>query len=257
MHPYAQELFVYTEPASNMAAKSLGVRVAHNLMRGQGTQQYSNLLIPELMLGASKHIMIHADGFVSNAADRFQVNGGSLYLKYRFYSEDEVHSHFRMAAYVRSALNNLPVVQEGINLYGQNSGYEAGVVATRLINKTALSAGSSIVHATDNGHDNPFGYGTKARNAISYNLSFGRLVLPHEYTSYDQANVNLMAELLGQTNADSGKSFIDLAPAVQVILFSRVRIDLGYRFAVIHDLYRYSKDGFLVRLEYNFFNLFK
>ncbi len=92
---------------------------------------------------------------------------------------------------------------------------------------------------------------------MSYSLSAGRLMLPFAYTDYKQTNVNLMTELLAQTNLYSGKTYLDLAPSVQFIFLSKMRLDLGYRFALIDDLERTADNGFLVRLEYNFFNVFK
>lgn len=252
----SQELYVYTEPASNMAAKSIGFRLTNNFMRTAGTQQYTYMAGPEVMLGISKSIMLHGEVFLSNREDDFKVNGGSIYFKYRFFSEDEVHSHFRMAAYIRVAVNNTHIHQPAIDMLGMNSGTETGLIATKLQNKVALSATVSHLYAADNSKGNKFYYGDKNRHAVAYTLSAGRLMLPKEYTSYNQTNVNLMAEMLGQTNLASGKTFVDLAPSVQFIFKSRMRLDLGYRFALVKELQRTSEDGVLVRFEYNIFNAF-
>lgn len=252
----SQELYVYTEPASNMAAKSIGFRLTNNFMRMAGTQQYRYMAAPEVMLGVSRSIMIHGEVFFSNRTTGNQFNGGSVYFKYRFYSEDEVHSHFRMAAYMRGSLNNLPVHQPAIDLLGMNSGVETGFIATKLTNRVALSAGLSHLYAADNSNGNAFHYASKNRHALGYTLAAGRLMLPKEYTSYDQTNVNLMLEMLGQTNFATGNSFVDLAPSVQFIIKSRMRIDLGYRLAIVNELQRTSEDGVLLRLEYNIFNAF-
>jgi hypothetical protein len=256
---FAQELFVYTEPASNMATKSIGIRVANNFMRIRSTDQYQYRLVPEVMVGVSKKLMLHAEAFLSNQLNSFRFNGAGIYAKYRFYSEDEVHSHFRVAAFGRIAVNNSIVASPAVDLNGQNSGYETGLVATKLINKTAISASASFVQAMNNTGSKKLVFETplKNQNAVGYTLSVGQLVLPKEYTSYEQTNMNLMLEALGQTNLSSGKSYLDLAPSVQFILLSKMRVDFGYRFPVVKDLYRMSNDGFLVRLEYNFFNAYK
>lgn len=225
-------------------------------MRVAGTQQYKYMAAPEVMLGISKSIMLHGEVFLSNRNDGFKADGGTVYVKYRFFSEDEVHSHFRMAAYIRGSINNTHIHQPAIDMLGMNSGVETGFIATKLQNKVAVSAGVSHLYAADNSKDNKFYYGNKNRHAIGYTLSAGRLMLPKEYTSYNQTNVNLMAELLGQTNIATGKTFIDLAPSVQFIFHSRMRLDLGYRFALVKKLERTSEDGALVRLEYNIFNAF-
>lgn len=251
----AQELFVFTEPASNMAAKSVGLRLNNYLMKENKTGKYNYHLLPELMLGVSKKIMLHGEMFLSNRDNKFSAEGGSMYLKYRFFSIDEVHSHFRMAAFGRYSYNNSGIHQAAIDFFGHNSGYEAGLVATKLVNKIAVSAGSSFAHALDNGVEK-FPYAAKERNAVNYTLSVGKLMLPKEYISYNQTNLNLMCELLGQTNLGNNKTYLDLAPAAQFIFKSRIRLDIGYRFPLIDNLYRTAGNGFVFKLEYNFFNAF-
>ena len=252
----AQELYVYTEPASNMAAKSVGFRLTNNFARIQGSNQFRYTAAPEVMVAVSRAFMLHGEAFIGNRVGNLRLNGGSLYGKFRFLSKDEVHSHFRMAAYMRASISNLPIHQQAIDLQGMNTGTEAGLVATKLNGRLALSASASHLYAADNADENNFHYGRKNRNAIGYTFSAGRLMLPKEYTSYDQTNINLMTELLGQTNLATGDSFLDLAASLQFIIRSRMRVDVGYRFALIKDLSRTSTDGALVRLEYNIFNAF-
>lgn len=252
----AQELFVFTEPASNMAAKSMGLRLNNYLMKDIEEDKINYHLVPEIMWGVSKKIMIHAEGFLSNRNNSFVAEGGGVYVKYRFYSKDEVHSHLRLAATGRYSFNNSDVHQRTIDLNGHNSGYEAGIIGTQLINKVAISAGVSALHAVDNGKEK-FVYGNKYRNAVNYSLSVGKLMLPKEYTSYKQVNVNLMLEVLGQNNLYSGDSFLDIAPSIQFIFNSRFRFDAGYRYAAVKNLSRTSPQGVLIRGEYNLFNVFK
>lgn len=251
----AQELFVFTEPASNMAAKSFGFRANNYLMFESGTQKVNYHLLPEVMWGASKKIMLHAEAFLSNRDGRFTVEGGQVYLKYRVYSADDVHNHFRMAVYGRYSFNSSDVHQPAIDLNGHNSGYEAGFIATKLAHKVAISASASYLHATDNGSQK-FIYTDANRNAAAYTLSVGKLVLPKEYTSYKQTNMNLMLELLGQVNLNSGYSYLDAAPSLQLIFLSKMRLDVAYRIPLVKDLARTTPGGFLIRLEYNIFNAY-
>ena len=251
----AQELFVFTEPASNMAAKSLGFRANNYLMFESGSKKINYHLLPEVMWGASRKLMLHAQAFLSNRNNRFVAEGGQVYMKYRFYSVDEVHSHVRLALYGRYSFNNSDVHQRAIDLNGHNSGYEAGFVATKLKNKVAVSASVSYLHATDNGKEK-FIYADKSRNATNYTLSVGKLMLPKEYTSYKQTNINMMVELLGQVNMKTGYSYFDIAPSVQFIFLSRMRLDAAYRIPVVKDLDRTTPGGFLIRLEYNIFNAY-
>jgi hypothetical protein len=62
-------------------------------------------------------------------------------------------------------------------------------------------------------------------------------------------------ELLGKTNPGKGQSYLDAAPAVQFIFNSVCRLELSYRTPLYNDMVRNSKNMYLLRLEYNFFNL--
>ena len=253
---HAQELFVYTEPASNMAAGSIGFRLNNSLMLQEKKGRVDHYFNPEIMFGISKKWMLHGEGYFSNSTGRYKANGAGVYAKYRFFSTDEVHSHFRMAAYGRySFVNNLPA-RVPVNLTARNSSFETGLVATALKNKTAVSAGVSIIHATGNGSKNKWLSAAETRDAFGYTISLGQLVLPKEYVSYDQLNMNLMLEILGQTALGNGKNFTDLAPSVQFIIKSRMRVDLGYRIQVINSYQRQYPQSFLLRFEYNIFNAF-
>jgi hypothetical protein len=63
---------------------------------------------------------------------------------------------------------------------------------------------------------------------------------------------------LGRTNPDNGHSAVDFAPALQLILNSKTRVDLGYRFQVAGNIQnRYFQNMYLARVEFNFFNALK
>ena len=251
----AQELYVFTEPASNMATKSIGLRLNNYLMNDTYSPSVNYHLIPEIMLGVSKKIMVHGDVFFSSNDKTFKAEGASFYGKYRFLSHDDVQKHFRMAAYARVSLNNSRIQQEEINLYGYNSGWETGIIATQLLHKVALSSGISFNKAIDNAR-NKFMYGDKNSKAVNYTLSIGKLLLPKEYKNYKQTNLNLMLESLNQYNPGLGKYYFDIAPSMQLIFNSVSRLDIGYRKQISGNLLRTSTEGVFIRLEYNFFNVY-
>jgi len=252
----AQELYSATEPASNMAARSIGIRLDNSIMNEINSSRINYHLIPEIMVGVSKKLMIHGNVFFSNRSEKFRSEGGSLYAKYRFLSNDAVQRHFRMAAFSRISFNNSDIHQEEINMYGHNSGFEAGIVATQLIRKVALSSCISVLKATDNGNNNKFLYGSRESKAVNYTFSIGKLMLPKEYKDYGQTNINLMCEFLSQVNTGSGNYYIDVAPSVQMIFNSQSRVDIGYRKEINSTLLRTAPNGFFIRLEHNFFNAF-
>lgn len=255
-HATAQELFVVTEPASNMPAKSAGLRMANYFARIDTTSTTSYHLMPELMVGISKKFMVHVAGMFSNRSKGgIKYEGISLYGKYRFLSLDQVQRHFRIAAFARWSHNNTFVHMHELNLVGHNSGYEWGLVATQLLHKVALSASGSYVQATDNGK-NKFVY-PGFNKAFNYSFSAGKLMLPAKYKDYSQTNLNLMLELLGQINFRDGRYYTDIVPSLQLIINSQSRLDIGWRKQLNSTLHRTSGEVFLIKFEHNFFNVFK
>lgn len=246
-----QELFAYTEPASNMPAHSVGLRVSNMLMREKGGG-YQYRLLPEIMIGANKNLMVHLDGFLSNSGGTFKADGGGIYAKYRFYTSEDVHRHLRLAAFGRLSYNTSQIMQQDIQLVGQNSGYNAGIIATQLVNKIAISTTVSFDKALNN---NKFRFpNTLPSSAFSYSLSFGKLMLPKEYTDYKQTNVNFMLEFLGQTLNENGNSYLDAAPVIQFIFNSQARLDFGFRQQIYSSIDRMGGNSFLLKIEYLMFN---
>lgn len=256
LHTNAQELFVVTEPASNMPTGSIGARLAQSLMKEKFESGYNYHIMPEIMWGANKNLMIHAAAFISNRNKSLVTEGGSVYAKYRFYSIDDLHQHFRVAAFGRYSFNNSDIHQEEINTMGHNSGYEAGIVATQLIKKVAISASGSYEQAMNNTSSNKFPTGL-SNNATNYTLSFGRLMYPNKYKSYKQTNINLMMEFMGQTLNRNGKSFLDVVPSLQFIINSQARIDVAYVKEIYSSMLRTAPEGLYLKLEYSFFNVTK
>ncbi|WP_320815065.1 hypothetical protein [Flavobacterium sp.] len=249
----SQELFVVTDPASNVPANSLAVNVMQSLFKEKYASGYNYHLMPEISYGLNKNLMFRATSFVSEN-NGLNVEGGGFYAKYRFFSSDDLNSHFRMAAYGRFSFNNSDIHQEQIEIQGHNSGYEVGLVATKLIHKVAISSTVSFEKAFDNKSKNPFP-NTLGNNATNYTLSFGKLMYPKTYTSYKQTNINLMLELVGQTINENGKSYIDAVPAIQFIINSQARIDIAYRHELMSSMNRSAPNGVYFNLYYTFFNL--
>ena len=253
---YSQELFVLTEPASNMPAKSFGIRNMNALFfESDNKLNYHNM--PEFMWGINKKWMVHVQGFISNRQEGgFETEGGSLYAKYRFFSNDDLRSHFRMAFYGRYSLNKADIHQQEIETMGHNTGYEAGFIATQLLHKVAISSSLSYERALDNKPNYKFPT-TESNSAMNYTLSVGKLMLPKVYTSFKQVNVNLMLELLGQRLNQNKKSYLDIAPSVQFIINSQARIDLAYRQELYSTMIRTAPNGVILKFEYTFFNVLK
>ena len=249
-----QELYSVTEPASNIAAGSIGLRIDNSVMNERNSSKTNLHIIPQVLVGISKKWMVQGNVFLSNRSEALSTEGGSVYAKYRFLSNDGQHTHFRMAGFGRLSYNNSDIHQQDINMYGHNSGFELGLIATQLIRKVALSSAVSFLKAMDNGNNNQFIYGRKESKALNYTLSVGKLMLPKEYKDYNQTNINLMLEMLTQYNTGSEKFYVDIAPSVQAIINSRSRVDIGYRKELSSSMIRTAPNGFFIRLEHNLYN---
>lgn len=252
----AQELFVVTDPASNIPANTLSVRVSQSLFEQRFKEEYNYHLMPEVTYGLNKNLMVRASAFVSNRNNQLVTEGGGFYVKYRFFSTDDLNSHFRLAAFGRYSFNNADIHQDQIEIMGHNTGFETGLVATKLIKKVAISSSLSFEKAFDNKPDYPFP-NELGNNATNYTLSFGKLMYPKKYTSFKQTNINLMIEFVGQTINENGKTFLDVVPAIQFIFNSQARLDLAYRREIMSSMLRTAPNGIYLNLEYNFFNIIK
>lgn len=253
----AQELYVATEPASNMPKNSVGVRLSTEIMPGSDV---AARFIPEIMLGISKNLMVHSSLYISDVHQKDQrVEGFGFYAKYRILSIDSVQRHFRVAAYgryssVKNPLFNNNQVLDDINLEGDNSGIQGGLIITQLLHKLALSASLNYTRGFNNRGGFNFLPG-QSRDAISYSFSAGYLTYPKVYTDYKQPNLNIYLEFLGKSNPGKDQSFMDVAPAIQLILNSTTRIDISRRFQLYGNMDRMTKNMYLLRIEHNLFNV--
>lgn len=249
----SQELYVYSEPASNMPAKSISAKVTGKFLKGYHSNRTEQRVVPEIMFGLSKTWMVHLSTTFSDMySSNVRWESVKLYAKYRFLSNDDVHKHFRMAAFAEVAHSVNPVFYDELNLDGDQSGVKGGIIATQLVGKLAVSASASYLHVlTRRPVYFPELY---TYDAFNYSASAGFLLLPFKYTSYKQLNVNLYTELLGQQLLDKKMYYVDLAPALQFIFNSNAKLNLGYRFQLNSDMHRMSEKQWLVSFEYVFLN---
>lgn len=253
---HAQELFVVTDPASNVPAGSVSVRLSNSLFKEIFEDGFNYHLMPEITWGISSKLMVRASAFVSNRSNMLYTEGGGIYTKYRFFSMDDLHSHFRMAVFGRYSFNRADIHQEQIEIMGHNTGFETGFVVTQLIKKLAISSTLSFEKALNNRPDYDFP-SDQSSHASNYTLSIGRLMYPKKYTSFKQTNINLMLEFVGQTLNENGKTYIDVVPSVQFIIHSQGRIDIGYRKQLYSNMLRTAPNGVYLNFEYTFFNVTK
>jgi hypothetical protein len=253
----AQELYPYSEPASNMPAHSLAAKLGAMYQREWHDNRLVQRYSPEVMLGLNKAWMVHAAVTVSDMHQRaFIGESVRLYAKYRFLSKDDVHKHFRMAAFALGSYSRNHIDHNELNLFGDQTGVQAGLIATQLLNKLAISGTGSMVEILDSDRWKKELANAFAWRSFNYSLSAGYLLFPLNYTSYKQTNINLYAELLGSRNLGlpAETYFVDLAPSIQFIFSSTAKLNLGYRFQLAGNINRLAKRSVMVSYEHIFLN---
>jgi hypothetical protein len=255
---HAQELYVFTNPASNIPAKALVAKLSSKSMESYHNLNREFRISPELQAGLTKNLMVAGGASFSNMffQNNMAFESARLYAKYRFYSNDAPHKHFRAAVFAQGSWSNNPLVYQEFNLDGDNSGFQIGAVGTQLINKFAVSGGASFVKQLEQRNKvdflRPF-----SNDAVQYNLSMGYLLFPFKYESIKQTNLNLYCEFLGQQNLDLDVAFLDIAPALQLIFNSRARVNMGARFQLAGTAHRMANRSVFLSFEYYFLNAFK
>src|SRR5688500_554075 len=95
-----QELYVFTEPASNMPYHCFSVKVTEKFAKHPHSDIYMQRYTPEVMFGLNKKWMVH---FASTFSDMYTNNlrweSARTYVKYRFLTIDEVNKNFSMATF--------------------------------------------------------------------------------------------------------------------------------------------------------------
>ena len=256
----AQELYPYSEPASNMPAKSISTKLTAMYGKVNHTGRLSQRYMPELMFGFDKKWMVHASATFSDMMQpRFYFESVRGYAKYRFLSNDELHKHFRMAAFVAASYSRNSLNHNELNLMGDHTGVQLGVIATKLKNKFAVSATASLIEVLDTLRWSKYYDQQYAYQSLNYSLSAGYLLFPREYKDYNQLNVNLYVEALGGYNLDweYEKGYIDLAPSIQFIFKSTGKLNIGYRFQLESDVNRMMDNSFMISYEHIFLNALK
>lgn len=258
-YAHGQELYVFSEPASNIPAHSLSIKLKDHFVTDDNIYgRFSNRLMPQVMFGMSKKLMVRGSFSVANmhtADTRFE--SFSLYTKYRFLSKDDVHRHFRMAVFAEASKTNTPFHYDEITLMGDKGGIEAGIIATQLWHKLALSGTLShtqVLHKSRN--DKVIYIPERNYQSVNFSLSGGYLLLPKEYTDYRQTNLNIYVELLGQRTFENPAYYLDLAPAIQLIFGSNTKFNMGYRFQLGSDMQRMATSSWLFSIERTFLNAF-
>ncbi len=258
---WAQELFINTEPASNMPTKSYGFIIGSESFAKAGSLHTRNDL--EFMYEETGNLMTHLMLHASNYYGNYTYNNFNVYAKYRIYTDDGFKQHFRIATYAMGAFGVQRNTFADVMLDGGNSGLATGLIFTLLENRFALSSTLGAITLVPDVNAAPGITFENVRN-YNYSLSAGYLIYPEHYESYKDLNVNVYVELLGKfityNKADPGTitaehgTILDLAIGPQLIINSIWRIDLAMRMRLISGVESFPKPSILLRYEQMFYH---
>lgn len=254
----AQELYVFTEPASNMPARSLSFKLTGRYPDSKFNNYFKQRYVPEVMIGINKNWMVHlAAGLSDYYSEKLRPESIRGYIKYRFLSNDQVHRHFRMAVFAEGSYSRNRFLYDEFTLDGDLSGVQTGLIVTQLVNRLAVSGTASYMRGFDEDTDHGMHGGRSMLDMFNYSLSAGYLFLPRNYTDYKQTNLNLYLELLGSRGMGHRRYLVDLAPAVQIIFNSTTKVNVGARFQLSGNMARVGERTYQVSIEHTILNAFK
>jgi hypothetical protein len=295
---YAQELFPNTEPASTIPKGVIGLRYsleAFNSNTGKLASWHSlkcmygatsRLTIIGSVSASNLHTKKFPEPFTNNftyhhspvsyqsgtakVSNPFLIEGITLYGKYRFFSKDAEHSHWRIAAYGEFSKSFVAHREAEPSLNGNNTGAGAGFIITKLHKKLALSGTVGYIY--------PFKYEEKdslisfrSGNTFIYNISVGYLLFPLKYKSYKDLNVNLYVECMNKiyeeaayvhhalpVNSDfypvlMGGQYSEVRPAIQFIINSNTRIDASVSFPVYQQVETRTYPVYMINIQRYFY----
>jgi len=227
--------------------------------------------LPDEFIKNDGTIGTHTHGTKKGNYYPYSFENVSLNLKYRFLNNDNQNSHFRMAAFAEIAGGNTAHDEAEPSFMGDNSGAGGGLVATLLKKKFAVSLTAGTIFPNRYRQKDTAEIIIKYGNAFHYSLSMGYLLLPFKYESYNQTNLNLYVEFLGKSYESAkmsldGKNilianapgleknnYIEVRPAIQLILRSATRIDISMGFPLVKRSYVRSYPVYYIGIQ-RYFN---
>lgn len=300
---YAQELYPLHEPASTLGKNTLGIRLINETYNEK--VQWRNMTGLRLMYGVTPKLTVMATGIASNhhgekfpqdfphsntpergAIYPMRFNGAHFYGKYRFLTLDKPKQHLRLAAYAETTLVKTTHHESEPNLaMGDTKGWGAGIISTYLYHKFATSLTVGYIHPWSQTGWSPDvintlpDYNVRAHygKALTYGLSFGYLVLPKQYTSYKQTNLNVYLEFHGKFYGDGQIDlnidkpygytlskyrypdafrkgyYVDISPGLQAIINSNLRIDASVTLPLLGKSWARLYPVFTIAAQYYFY----
>lgn len=283
---YSQELYIVTHPAANLSKHRFEFR--NIVMEYDNFNYYHNSFA--LNYGLLGNLTLYNDIYYSwDASNKFFGNY-EFAARYRFSMFDVDKQNYHLRSAIQSGfiipVNAKPIVDgeveyelhpgHKVKLYNfveditvpsvdfhttDNYTIKNDLIVTNLIDKFSITGEMGF---NVNLPKNDFKFG----NYFDWALSMGYLLLPHQYKSYDDINVNLYLEnkayffyknkFLGTDIVNSGGFRLDTYLGVQTIFFSSLMLEMSYKIPVHSNEYVETQIGrrstaLLFSLRYLFF----
>ena len=289
-----QELFINTEPASSVPHKALIVRGftqwydEFGAVRGMGAMSFYYGLTPRLSVNFTvagsnhhgkylpedlithKHVgyntIYYSQPVARNNRNPFLVKGINTSFKYRFISIDEHRKHFRAAVTGTYSTSKSAHDEAEANLLDDNAGYGAGLIATYLNQRFAISFNYQYIipKPFEQEHDDEI-----LRLEYSHNqqltMALGYLLSPKEYQAYEQTNTNLYLELVGksfkavdiyrndeliaaESLAHMGSYYVEVQPGIQKVYNSKTLLEFSVGLPLVRASFSHSTPTYLLSL---------
>ena len=284
LYSYSQELYIVTHPAANLSKNRLEFR---NAVMGYDNFSYYHSYFA-VNYGLLGNLTLYNDVYYSLDQGYKFLGNYEFAARYRIKDFDKRNYHLRTAYQTGLVIpvNAEPIVDGAVEyeihpghkvkFYNfvnditipsvdfhttDNFTYKNDLIVTNLTGKFAATGemGFNI-----NFPKNDFKFG----NYFDWSLSFGYLVLPKVYESYDDVNINLYWEnkayyfyknkFLGTEIANSGGFRLDTYLGIQSIFFSSLMLELSYKIPVHSNEYVETQIGerttaLLMSIRYLFF----
>jgi hypothetical protein len=204
----------------------------------------------------------YAKAFSRTLPYPFRFAGFNFYAKYRVLSLDGDKQHFRLALFGDYSTVKTAHDESEPDLLDDDGGWEAGLIATKLINRWAFSLTTGYIQPTFYFDEVQSQYVYPPQEtklyygrAIEYDLSIGYRFYPAKYSNdysepnfniyleflgktYDSATVTLNGEVLGiKTNLLQKGTYIEVHPGIQWIVNSNTRIELTVGYPLVSQSY--------------------
>lgn len=291
-----QELFPHSEPASTVPKGVSGFRFSYNRYKEQSSNRTKEAYHLRYMLGITAKWTVMTTLGISNhhyskfptdilpyffnhhlriyPAAGFGIEGINVYTKYRFYTLDKYHQHFRVAAFAQGCKSFVAHDAAEPTLMTDNTGYGGGIILTYLYERLGVSVTGGYIHPLVYKQSN-IDVRFQSGEAQYIELSTGYRVWPLQYSTYSDLNINVYAEFTWkqygmarvQQNGEtiefakyaasnpytymelSAGSYIDGRFAVQFISNSNSRIDVGVTLDLKNRSYNYWTPMFTLQYQ--------